>query len=310
MKRKNKRIRMSAFLATMILMILSFCGLAFAGESTGIDLNQPITLTIDLEEQDRCAAISLYKVGEWDGRIGAYALTAEFSGSGAEIRDLTTSAMLHASKVLETYAKENGNQAFASQTTHNGIAQFSDLPNGLYLICQEKGTSDNVIIQPFLTTLPVMDEEKHVWNYDVKAYPKNEPDNPTPTEPDDPTPTEPDKPTPTEPNKPTPDKPDRPDKPDEPGGFTPTEPSPGQPVPRDGGNPPSLTELADSVIPLSGLERMLEQIEDMMTPLAVLPRTGDGSVSYGLLSVIVAVSGILIFSLIRKRKKQKEQAGN
>lgn len=334
MKRRNKRNRMSAFLGAMLLAVLCFCRTAAAAEADGkaaIDPERMVTLTIDLEERQNCATVYLYRVGQWDGKAGAYGLTEEFSQSGAVLGTFTAAEMLKASRILEQYAQEQGIQAISYQTTAEGIAVFSDLTHGLYLICQERKASDNVTITPFLTALPVMDTVTHEWNYQVRAYPKHEPDQPEPTDPDEPTkpdPTDPDKPTkpdptdpdestgpePSEPEKPTkpnpidPDRPDRPDKPD-PTDPAPSSPEPGQPMPGGGGNPPDepvpLSELADSIIPRSGLERMLEQIEDLMTPLAVLPRTGDGWISCGSLVVILAVSGSLIFCLVCRRRKKK-----
>lgn len=328
MKRKNKRNRMSAFLAAMILMIFCFCQAASAAEDTkgeagaGLDPGKLVTLTIDLEAQDHCATIFLYRVGEWDGSAGAYVLTNEFAGSGADLTDRTAAGMQKASQILEKYAQEHGMTAVGSQATAGGIARFMELSHGLYLICQVRGTADNVTITPFLTTLPVLDEVTHTWDYDVKAFTKHEPDEPTkPTDPDEPTkPLEPDEPT--RPNPTDPDEPDRPDRPDRPTpdrptpdqpmptGPNPTDPAPDQPNPggrRITGTPEELFELADSVIPRSGLERMLEQIEDMLTPLGVLPRTGDGSVSYETILLILAVSGALIVCLIQKRRKRQRK---
>ncbi|MDO4330695.1 MAG: pilin N-terminal domain-containing protein [Lachnospiraceae bacterium] len=322
MKRTNKRKRMSAFLAAMLLAVLCFCRTAAAAEAdgrAGMDPERLVTLTVDLEERKNCATIYLYRVGQWDGSAGAYRLTKEFSQSGAELGAFTTAEMLKASQILEQYAREHEKEAISHQTTTDGIASFPDLAHGLYLICQEREASDNVTITPFLTALPVMDTVTHVWNYEVRAYPKHEPDQPKPTDPDEPTkpdPTDPDKPTkpePSEPDKPTkpnPTDPDRPDRPDKPDPTDPAPSEPGQPTPGDGGNPPDepvpLNELVNSIIPLSGLERMLDQIEDMLTPLAVLPRTGDGSVSCGSLIVILAVSGGVILCLVYRRRKKKQ----
>ncbi|MDO4330503.1 MAG: hypothetical protein Q4C66_14365 [Lachnospiraceae bacterium] len=341
MKRKNRRNRMSAFLAAMILTILCFCQAAFAAEDTegeagaGLDPARLVTLTIDLEAQDHRATIFLYRVGEWDGSAGAYVLTNEFAGSGADLTDRTAAGMQKASQILEKYAREYERTAVGAQATTGGIARFTELSHGLYLICQVRGRTDNVTITPFLTTLPVLDEVTHTWDYDVKAFTKHEPDQPDPTDPDEPTkpdPTDPDEPTKPDPTKPTnPDEPtkpnptspdhpgsDKPDKPDRPTpdkptptGPNPTDPAPEQPTPGGGrntpGTPEELHELVDSLIPRSGLERMLDQIEDMLTPLGVLPRTGDGSISYGSLLLILAVSGTLIVCLIQRRRKRERK---
>lgn len=89
MKRMKKKNKMAAFLAAVILMTMSVCQGAFAGETAGIDTARPVSLTIDLEAESKKATISIYKVGEWNGAEGAYALSQEFTGSGADIGDHT-----------------------------------------------------------------------------------------------------------------------------------------------------------------------------------------------------------------------------
>lgn len=132
---------------------------------------------------------------------------------------------------------------------------------------------------PFLTVLPVMDEITHAWNYDVTAFTKHEPDRPEPTEPGGPT-----EPGSNDPSRPTSNRPGN-------GGSS-------------SGDPAALVELEEPPVPHSGLEQMLDEIIDMVTPLAVLPRTGDDSLSNGILILILVVSGTLTLCLIRRRRKQ------
>ena len=90
---------MAAFLAAVILMTMSVCQGAFAGETAGIDTARPVSLTIDLEAESKKATISIYKVGEWNGAEGAYALSQEFTGSGADIGDHTATGVLSAAQI-------------------------------------------------------------------------------------------------------------------------------------------------------------------------------------------------------------------
>ena len=53
MKRMKKKNKMAAFLAAVILMTMSVCQGAFAGETAGIDTARQVSLTIDLEAESK-----------------------------------------------------------------------------------------------------------------------------------------------------------------------------------------------------------------------------------------------------------------
>jgi hypothetical protein len=81
--------------------------------------------------------------------------------------------------------------------TEEGYADFTKLPQGLYLVVQTQASHGYEAIKPFLVSIPLPDGDS--WIYDVDATPKvgaTIPD--TPDTPD------------------TPDKPDVPDTPDKP----------------------------------------------------------------------------------------------
>mgnify|MGYP000519502216 CR=1 FL=1 len=67
--------------------------------------------------------------------------------------------------------------ALGTQTTETGKLQFSGLSTGLYLVCQSRTSADNVTVSPYLTTLPVLNEETNTWVYDVRSLPKYEADS-------------------------------------------------------------------------------------------------------------------------------------
>ena len=177
MKRMKKKNKMAAFLAAVILMTMSVCQGAFAGETAGIDTARQVSLTIDLEAESKKATISIYKVGEWNGAEGAYALSQEFTGSGADVGDHTATGVLSAAQTLEQFIKNNQIGALSTQATASGKIQFTGLSSGLYLVCQFKASGDNVTVSPYLTTLPVLNEETNTWVYDVRSLPKYEADS-------------------------------------------------------------------------------------------------------------------------------------
>lgn len=177
MKRRNKWNRVAAFLAALILMTLSVCQAVFAGESAGIDPEKLVQLDIDLEASDRIVTVSLYPVGTWDGSTGKYVLTGSFAGSGASLDVRDEAAMRASADQLKAFAGQNGISAAASRTTEQGKTTFENLPHGLYLVCQNRGSSDNATMTSFLVTLPILDAETHQWNYRVDSRPKSEKDS-------------------------------------------------------------------------------------------------------------------------------------
>ena len=291
MKRNRKTKKMAAFLTALLLTALCLCQAVFAADTAGIDPTRQASLQIDLKEvgvttTDKTATIAVYKAGEWDGTKGQYKLTAAFSGSGADITKLDTgAAVAAASKTLDEYASAQKLAEAGKQTTSNGEASFSGLSTGLYLVCQRKGESDNVTITPFLTTLPVLDEETDSWNYTVKCYPKSQADSTT-----------------------------TPDDDNQGGGGGTGTPGGGSSSGESGGRPQrdpgTTTMIGDDPAPQAGLTsgdgEIPIEIEEEGVPLFALPKTGDESATYGMLisvMVLAAVGGVLMF---RKRKEAAE----
>ena len=286
MKTKHKKRKMAAFLTAVLLTALCLCQAVFAADTAGIDPTRQASLHIDLKEvgtttTDKTAVIAVYHVGEWDGTKGQYTLTERFAGSGADIDSLETADdVRNASRILDAYAASRNLAETAKQTTSNGEATFTDLSTGLYLVCQRRGDSDNVTVSPFLTTLPVLDEETDTWNYTVNCYPKSQADTP-----------------------------DTPDNPGSGGGG-------GSNGGGGGGrtdltDPGTTTIINEGSVPQGGLDGGEGEdpilIEEEGVPLFALPKTGDDSATYGMLigiMVLAAAGGVLMLW------KRKEISGN
>ena len=286
MKTKHKKRKMAAFLTALLLTALCLCQAVFAADTAGIDPTRQASLHIDLKEvgtttTDKTAVIAVYHVGEWDGTKGQYTLTERFAGSGADITGLETADdVRNASRILDEYAASQNLAETAKQTTSNGEATFTGLSTGLYLVCQRRGDSDNVTVSPFLTTLPVLDEETDTWNYTVNCYPKSQADTP--------------------------------DTPDNPGGG-----GGGGSTGGGGGGRTDLTDpgtttiINEGSVPQGGLDGGEGEdpilIEEEGVPLFALPKTGDDSATYGMLigiMVLAAAGGVLML------RKRKEISGN
>ena len=257
----------------------------FAADTAGIDPTRQASLHIDLKEvgtatTDKTAVIAVYHVGEWDGTKGQYTLTEHFAGSGADITGLETADdVRNASRILDAYAASQNLAETAKQTTSNGEVTFTGLSTGLYLVCQRRGDSDNVTVSPFLTTLPVLDEETDTWNYTVNCYPKSQADTP--------------------------------DTPDNPGGGGGGSTGGGGGGRTDLTDPGTTTIINEGSVPQGGLDGGEGEdpilIEEEGVPLFALPKTGDDSATYGMLigiMVLAAAGGVLML------RKRKEISGN
>lgn len=276
---KEKRSKMAAFLAAVLAAALCLCQAAFAAESAGIDPERDTTLSIDLEGQDKKATMALYRIGQWDGSLGAYVLNDTFAGSGVDLAELmagdgmTTQEMEDACAALVAYAHENGIQALETKDTEGGKLQFAAVPNGFYLVAQA-GDDSTFRVAPFFTTLPLL--EDGVWDYAVEAHPKNAA---VPVVP------------PTEPAT-------------QPGGS-------GGGRTRRTSDVSGGTTIGEAGVPLDTIEddptplgQILDTIEDALTPLAgLLPKTGDRSIAYLplFLAFVASGAGIVLFAAKRKR---------
>lgn len=99
--------------------------------------------------------------------------------------DLTTDAGWTAAAALTPKsAKEQLDGTSHEETTKGGVATFTDLPLGVYLVTEQTptagattpnlGTDALVPAAPFLVYIPMTNpDDTSKWNYDVHVYPKN-----------------------------------------------------------------------------------------------------------------------------------------
>ena len=259
---------MAAFLAAVILMTMSVCQGAFAGETAGIDTARPVSLTIDLEAESKKATISIYKVGEWNGAEGAYALSQEFTGSGADIGDHTATGVLSAAQTLEQFIKIIRSE----RCLHRQLLPEDPVYRTfirLYLVCQFKASGDNVTVSPYLTTLPVLNEETNTWVYDVRSLPKYEADSTGG------------------------------------GGHSGGGGGGGgsSTTGRHAAQTNESVDVPDNDVPKAE-NPIVKAIEDVLVPLGILPKTGDNSTSIEIMSGITVMSAALLVLLIAKRRRK------
>ena len=198
-----------------------------AATAASIELTRKGSITVTLRDSESGSAVSggkltLYQVASISRQNGnlSYDYTNGFENCGVSLGDLSESDL---AQTLDD-KRPAGSKGETLTLDTDGKAVFSRLPLGLYLVVQSTASTGDEKINPFLVSVPLVEEDTYL--YDVDALPKV--GTLTPTTPPD-VPGEPDKPEepdkPTEPEKPTtpenPDKPETPDIPEEPGKNTP-----------------------------------------------------------------------------------------
>ncbi|MCC8126488.1 MAG: hypothetical protein LIO92_03690 [Clostridiales bacterium] len=169
-----------------ILLAASVLGMtAFAAVP---DTTRTGSITVTMVDESTGSAVAggtltTYQVGEVyvdDGNY-SFVLTDAFADSGVSLTDLDTQDLSALASTLSTYVSDNSLEGTTVTIGSDGIAAFSDLTLGLYLIVQNTSASGYYAISPFLVSVPTLSDGVYV--YDINATPKTEPLKTEPTEP-------------------------------------------------------------------------------------------------------------------------------
>lgn len=73
--------------------------------------------------------------------------------------------------MYEFYRDEKHNYAFYTKTVNikDGVASFTDLDTGLYLIIQETASTGYSVLSPFLVSVPYWDGDQYQYKVDAKV---------------------------------------------------------------------------------------------------------------------------------------------
>lgn len=139
----------------------------------------------------------------------------------------------------------------------------------MYLVCQFKASGDNVTVSPYLTTLPVLNEETNTWVYDVRSLPKYEADSTGG------------------------------------GGHSGGGGGGGgsSTTGRHAAQTNESVDVPDNDVPKAE-NPIVKAIEDVLVPLGILPKTGDNSTSIEIMLGITVMSAALLVLLIAKRRRK------
>ncbi len=170
--------RILAFI--MAVTVICSCCMNVLAEmgAMDLDMNQKgsvfVTLVDDNGEVMRDGTLAIYQVADLsldDGNM-VYTYKEAFAGCGEELTQDKLDAPAALAEKLAVWAEENGVKAIAEETIVNGEVSFSDIPLGLYLVVQTEKAEGFYLMDPFLVSVPHM--EDGVWVYGVDAVPKVE----------------------------------------------------------------------------------------------------------------------------------------
>jgi len=138
-------------------------------------------------------AVSICRVAtiEADGGGAAYSLIAPFdltgTGYGPESMNSTDMTAASNQRLADIFSRQvnAGVTRWGSVTDARGIASFSELVSGMYLITQDNSGAVGYSFAPLLVPVPYQTADG--WSYDVTAQPKGE-RTPPPVTPPPPTP--------------------------------------------------------------------------------------------------------------------------
>lgn len=123
------------------------------------------------------ATFAAYKVADLsvNGGSPSYTLVGDFSNAGISFNGMTEAQSKEAAKKLDGLVKSS-TTVTAQTTGTDGIAQFSNLSPGMYLIKQTGRIGQASLYSmadSFLVAMPQYNSKDGKWNYVVTAYPKS-----------------------------------------------------------------------------------------------------------------------------------------
>lgn len=160
-------------LAVLLMLCLLVWGAVPALAAETVDETRIGSIKVLLCDTETAAPLqggelTLYRVASVskNGADMSFTYTNGFENCGIALDNVSESAL--ASRLAEKVTQNA--QAVTKTVNDSGIAVFGDLKAGLYLIVQKQAAEGYDAIQPFLVTVPIMENGQYV--YDVDAQPK------------------------------------------------------------------------------------------------------------------------------------------
>lgn len=169
----KQRMLKAAFAALICLFMLLSMSLAVSAAD-----NSENSLTLHYKYDNNAISgvdVSVYYVAS-PYEDGTFTLSGDFSKYPVTINKIRTVEEWDAlAETLRSYAAFDGLEPIAVQkTTEDGIAAFTNLEEGIYLVVTSQSVLGDKILKfsPALLSVPALDEEGNLV-YQVNAYPKH-----------------------------------------------------------------------------------------------------------------------------------------
>jgi len=183
MSERMKKIG-SILLCMLMIFLLLPAPISAAG---AIDLDADVTLTIQYKNRQSgspYAGVSfrIYRVADVDAyAYSRFTLTEAFQDSGVAVDNLDSEGWQKAANTLAGYVQlQNMSPLDTGKTAANGSLTFPtagtvSMKPGLYLVIGDVfyQSTSFVTAEPFLVSLPVLDEQNNTWLYDGTVLPKS-----------------------------------------------------------------------------------------------------------------------------------------
>ena len=167
------RKRLRSLLALLLLLELPLSAAAHPVPDERKDGHCSITVTMTYQEKALPGGtLALYKVGDVVEEDGNYSFVpvAAIRGDLPQFGDIQSPDL--AEKLSKLEDKLTPVTALPQKVGENGKVTFLDLPFGLYLVVQKTAPAGYGKTEPFLVSLPYLEEGE--YQYDVASQPKTD----------------------------------------------------------------------------------------------------------------------------------------
>ena len=130
------------------------------------------SITVDFEYDNKAVTggrLALYRIAKVRQTDGNYDFEnlPEFAGFHKDMSDLTSAEL---ARCLADFVDSHNILPVDTRDNRTGNVTFPELSHGLYLVVQVEAASGYEAVQPFLVTVPMLEDGRYV--YDVNAYGK------------------------------------------------------------------------------------------------------------------------------------------
>ena len=177
------RMKKCSCILLCILMVLLILPIQVFAAGV-VELDRDVVLTISYKDGSSPLAgadFDIYHVADVDAyAYSEFTLTEEFTASNVSVNNLDSSGWRNAAGTLAGYVQVNGIGALDNGSTDaDGMLTFPTeesivMKPGLYLVIGRKHTQNNTVYtaEPFLVSLPALNEIENDWDYIGPASPK------------------------------------------------------------------------------------------------------------------------------------------